>query len=133
MSKKQQETKPVNKFKQLEMFMEQAANAMSATHEDETHLTEHTPEYITPSIEVKLSKEKRQVCRDILLEIRNFGVSQRQLLFLIHLLALDLEDVSTMKAISSIVSENRENIPLTKEDVSIKTLTKPKGKKLILK
>ena len=48
------------------------------THEDEASPDN---EYIVPNIEFKLPKEKRQECRDIVLEIRKFGVSQRQTLY----------------------------------------------------
>lgn len=130
MSKTTPESKSVNKFKQLEMFLEQTSTAMSEPLEEEV-VDGHTPEYVTPNIEVKLSKEKRQVCRDILMEIRNFGVSQRQIAFLIYLLALDLEDIDAMKAITAAVGEHRDNIPLTKEDIKSQ-VAKPNKKKLIL-
>lgn len=68
--------------------------------------------FVKPNIEYQLSKEKRQIVRDILLEIRKFGVSQRQILFLIYLLALELENQDAMKAIVAAVGENREKIPL---------------------
>jgi len=69
---------------------------------------EENVEYIVPNIELKLSKAKRQECRDILLEVRNFGVSQRQILYLIYLLSLELEDNVTMKALVKAVGENRD-------------------------
>ncbi len=71
-------------------------------------------EYITPNIDTELSIDKRQACRDILLEIRDFGVSQRQILYLIQLLALELESRETMLALTKAVGENRENVPESK-------------------
>ena len=85
----------------------------NSTGQFDSFLTE-TPEdnidYIKPNIELKLSKEKRQECRDIVLEIRKFGVNQRQMLYLIYLLSLELEDHITMKALAKAIGENRENI-----------------------
>jgi hypothetical protein len=75
-----------------------------------TDTPEEDVDYIKPNIELKLSKEKRQECRDIVLEIRKFGINQRQLLYLIYLLSLELEDNVTMKALSKAIGENRENI-----------------------
>lgn len=75
--------------------------------------------FIVPNIEHKLSSKKRRECRDIVLEIKKFGVSQRQLLFLIQLLSLELEDLETMKAIARVIGENRENTPLDVVDVTI--------------
>jgi hypothetical protein len=74
-------------------------------HIDETR-------YIKPNIETKLPSKKRQECRDILLEIKKFGVSQRQMLYLIYLLSLELEDVETMRALTRIIGENRERTPV---------------------
>lgn len=68
--------------------------------------------FVKPNIEYQLSKEKRQIVRDILLEIKRFGVSQRQILFLIYLLALELENQDVMKAIVAAVGENRDKVPL---------------------
>ena len=66
------------------------------------------------SIEVSLSKEKKDTCRDIVREIRNFGISQRQMVFLIELLALELENREVMLAIKSAVTENREKVPVAR-------------------
>lgn len=71
-------------------------------------------EYIVPNIDIDLPVHKRQECRDILLEIRNFGVSQRQFLYLIQLMALELESRETMLAILDAVSKNRQNVPVSK-------------------
>lgn len=71
-------------------------------------------EYITPNIEIDLPVNKRQECRDILLEIRKFGVNQRQFLYLIYLMGLELENRETMLAIVNAVNSNRKNIPVSK-------------------
>jgi len=42
--------------------------------------------YIKPNLEMKLSPHKKQECRDMILEIKKFGVNQRQIMFLIELL-----------------------------------------------
>ena len=68
-------------------------------------------EYIQPDIEIKLPKEKRMECRTIVQEIKNFGITgQRQLLYLIYLLALEIEDPNTMKSIIGIVKTSRKDL-----------------------
>lgn len=47
--------------------------------------------------------EEKQTCRQIVREISNFGVSERQRLFIIYLLAMELEDVSAMKQLTDTV------------------------------
>lgn len=69
-------------------------------------------EYIQPNIELDLPVNKRKDCRDIVMEIRKFGVSQRQLLYIIYLLSLELEDNATMRSIVKIIGENRKNVPV---------------------
>jgi hypothetical protein len=69
-------------------------------------------EYIQPNIELELPANKRKDCRDIVLEIRKFGVSQRQLLYIIYLLSLELEDNKLMRGIVKIIGENRKNVPV---------------------
>lgn len=66
--------------------------------------------YIKPNIETKLPPHKRNECRDIVQEIRKFGISQRQFLYLIQLLALEIEDREIMLALTKVVGENREKI-----------------------
>lgn len=118
-----------NKLKQLNLFLEDVSKNLNEVPEVVPGEQAPEPTYVTPSIEIKLSKEKRQACRDILLEIRNFGVSQRQMTYLIYLMALELEDQAAMKAITSAVSVHRDDIPLTKEDVGAPS----SKKKLIIK
>lgn len=68
--------------------------------------------YVEPNIEHELPKDKRQTCREILKEIKEFGVNQRQILFLIHLLAMELENREAMRAISKAVGDVRKEIPV---------------------
>lgn len=73
-----------------------------------------------PNVELKLSAEKRRACRDIVLEIKNFGVSQRQMLFLIQLLAMELEDGAIMRRLVKTLGEVREQVPLQGTDAGSK-------------
>lgn len=117
-----------NKLEQLELFL---VDQNKAINEEIGTAPEVQESFVNPNIELKLRKEKRQACRDILLEIRNFGISQRQVMYLIYLLALELEDQQAMKSIVEAVGANRDNVPLTKDDVATKEVVKEK-KKLIL-
>jgi hypothetical protein len=66
--------------------------------------------YIRPHIEINLSDKKRHECREIVKEIKQFGVNQRQILFLIDLLALELENNDQMRRIRAAVVESREKM-----------------------
>ena len=66
--------------------------------------------YIKPNIEVNLSDAKRLECRKIVQEIKNFGINQRQIIFLIDLLSLELEDLSLCRQIRSAVIDAREKM-----------------------
>jgi len=68
--------------------------------------------YVQPNIEHELPKDKRQVCREIVQEIKNFGVNQRQLLYIIQLLAMELENREVMTAIAKAVGEVRSKVPV---------------------
>jgi len=86
--------------------------------------------YVHPNIEVELSREKRQVCRDIVSEIKNFGVNQRQILFIVQLLAMELENGEAMRAIVKAVGAVRKDIPagskliVAPEQTSVKKMAK---------
>lgn len=122
-----------NKFKQLELFLSETNSAINGSLEKTSTSQSEVdePSYITPNVELKLSKEKRQICRDILLEIKNFGVSQRQILYLIYLLALELEDNNAMRSITAACGEHRENIPLTAWDLASQVAKAPKKKIIV--
>jgi hypothetical protein len=49
--------------------------------------------------------EENTVCRQIVKEIANFGVTQRQQLLIIYLLALELENTEQMQNITALVRE----------------------------
>lgn len=73
--------------------------------------TEEGVEYIKPDIELVLSPQKRTECRQIVQEIKKFGVTgQRQLLYLIYLLALEIEDQETMKSIVNACKTGRKDL-----------------------
>jgi hypothetical protein len=69
--------------------------------------------YIKPNIETKLPANKRNECREIVQEVRKFGISQRQLLYLIYLLALEVEDREVMQALVKAIGDNRDKIPVS--------------------
>lgn len=77
--------------------------------------------YIQPDLELKLHKSKREECRQVVQEIKSFGItSQRQVLYLIYLLALEIEDAGVLKSIVDACKVGRKE--LTNE----KTLIIPK-------
>ena len=80
----------------------------------ESDQTESGVSYISPNIEAKLPPAKRLECRKIIREIKDFGISQRQMLYTIYLLALELEDAETMQALVKAVGENRDKFPVSK-------------------
>ena len=49
--------------------------------------------------------EENKVCRQIVHEINNFGVTQRQTLLVIYLLASELENMEQTRALTSLVRE----------------------------
>lgn len=61
--------------------------------------------------DIKKNKELKEktICRDILKEILNFGVSEHQKEFLIRLLALELEDVNLMKRVNNAIEGKEES------------------------
>lgn len=86
-------------------------------------------QYVVPNyIETKLSKEKRLACRGIVKTINEYGVSQRMKLYVIYLLALELENRDSMLKIVKVISECKDKI----EDSKIVTAEEKSSKKLIL-
>lgn len=76
-----------------------------------------------PRVETKLSPEKRHECREIVQEIKRYGVNQRQLLYLIQLLTLEIENTEVMKKMVAVISYNREEVDNEgSEQVTKKTL-----------
>ena len=70
-------------------------------------------DYINPNIETKLPAPKRNECRDIVKEIKTFGISQRQLLYLVYLLSLEIENRDVMQALVKAIGDNREKIQIS--------------------
>lgn len=111
-----------------EPLMPRNSNISSDNDDHGQQEQEDTATYIQPNVELDLSKEKRQACRDIVLEINSFGVNQRQILFLIQLLALQLENRNAMQAINNAVSTVRKDIPAGNKLILGPTTPKtPKG------
>ena len=81
-------------------------------HQDLGGEEEQEPIYVQPNIEHELQKDKRQICRDIVKEIKDFGVNQRQILFIIQLLAMELENREVMNSLTKAVGEARKEIPV---------------------
>jgi len=48
-------------------------------------------------------------CREIINEIKNFGINEFETLQLIKLLTLELEDIVLMKEINSVIENNEKN------------------------
>lgn len=49
--------------------------------------------------------EENNVCRQIVKEINNFGVTQRQTLMIVYLLASELENIEHMRTLTRITRE----------------------------
>lgn len=85
--------------------------------------------YVVPNyVETKLPKEKRMECRGIVKTINQYGVSQRMKLYLIYLLALELENRDSMMKIVKVVGECKDTI----EDSKLIISTESQPKKLLL-
>lgn len=82
-------------------------------------------EYIQPNVELKLPPKRRNECREIIKEIKKFGVSQRQILYLIYLLSLELENVEVMRSLARSIGENREKVQVDEGDLLNKTIIIP--------
>jgi hypothetical protein len=87
---------------------------MSITSDEEEK--DKTVPYVKLNVEGKLSKKKRDECREIIREIKNFGVNQRQILYIIQLLSLELENTDIMKALTTTIGRHRDLIPVVAEE-----------------
>lgn len=83
-------------------------------------------------IENKLSKEKKDEVHQIVQEILKFGVNQRQLLYLIQQLSMNLEDREVMLALIETISQNRERIPTQAPKIVTETGLPATGKKRLV-
>ena len=79
-------------------------------------------------IELELSQEKKTECKNIVKTINEFGVSQRQKLFLIQLLSLELENREVMKSVSEACSIGQTKLGSDKSIIS-----EPVKKRILLK
>lgn len=59
---------------------------------------------------------ENQICRELVNEINNLGLSQRQQTFLIYQLALQLEDVAVMQELSQHIRELCPNIFISTQE-----------------
>lgn len=51
--------------------------------------------------------DENLVCRQVVSEIMNFGVTQRQIWYIIYLLGMHLEDVNEMREVVGFVKETK--------------------------
>jgi hypothetical protein len=51
--------------------------------------------------------DENLVCRQVVSEIMNFGVTQRQIWYIIYLLGMHLEDVDEMREVVGFVKETK--------------------------
>jgi hypothetical protein len=96
-----------------------------------------TPEEGVPyikanNIETKLSKEKRDEVHEIVREIKQFGISQRQMTYLIYQLGLNLENRQAMLAVTQAVNSTRDFVPVESKIVVDTEVMTRNGKKKIL-
>lgn len=49
--------------------------------------------------------EENQICRQVVREVSLFGLTERQRLLVIYLLAMEIEDITQMKAITNFVKD----------------------------
>ena len=61
--------------------------------------------------DIKKQKELKEktICRDILKEILDFGISEYQKKFLIRLLAMELEDTNLMNSVINFIEKKENN------------------------
>lgn len=107
--------------KDIENMSDSLLTDKSEVKEDEVYVV---PNYV----ETKLTKEKRMECRGIVKTINDYGVSQRQKLYLIYLLSLELENRESMMKITKVVGECKDTI----EDSKLVIDKEKPAKKLIL-
>jgi len=54
----------------------------------------------------KMSEENR-ICREIVREINNFGINERQRWLIMYLLSMELEKVEDLKKMTNFIKENK--------------------------
>jgi hypothetical protein len=91
-----------------------------------TEIPEKDKQYITPSyIETKLNSDRKMEARNIVRVINEYGVSDRQKLFIIYLLALELENRILLSGIASSVAAAEKEIDSPKVLVKTPVVEKP--------
>jgi len=89
--------------------------------------------YVKPNyIETQLSKDGSKECRGIVKTINEFGVSQRQKLYLIYLLALELENREAMIGVAKAVGEASTVVNTQQTKVIVTEGTMNGAKKLLI-
>lgn len=59
---------------------------------------------------------QNQFCRELATNISQLEISNRQRMFLIYLLSLELDDVNMMKSISQIIRDSADNFVIDRAD-----------------
>ena len=58
--------------------------------------------------------EENKIAREIVREIGNFGINERQRWMIIHMLAMELENIDDLKALTTFIKSRKgENVFLT--------------------
>jgi hypothetical protein len=106
-----EDDKPNTAVEKFESFLEETA--------------EDGVEYVKPKyVELTLTKERKQELRALNKTLNDYGMSQRDKLFLIYIMSLEFESREAMNAIVDGVSVADEHIPK-------RALAKPTPSKLI--
>lgn len=64
-------------------------------------------------LEVEKISYENEACRKIVKEIINFGVSQRQMMFIMYLLAMELENIQHVQELTAFIKELDSTILLS--------------------
>jgi hypothetical protein len=64
----------------------------------------------------KLANEK-QIARQIVKEINNFGINERQRWMIIHMLAMEMENMDDLRELTSFIKEYKSDIFITGGEV----------------
>jgi len=63
--------------------------------------------------------EENKVARDIVREIAQFGINERQKILVMYLLSLELENVNDMKKFSSFIKSEKSDIFIAPEEAEL--------------
>jgi len=71
-------------------------------------------QYYYGQLQSEKTAEENKVAREIVKEIGNFGINERQRWMVIYMLAMELENVDDLKALTSFIKDRKgENVFLT--------------------